>query len=311
MVELVVALAVTLVTAPLVRRLLVATDVLDVPNARSSHDVPVARGGGIACALGVSAGLVAAVALGHAVTWWLFAAAGVLAVVGLADDLLSLSAVPRLAAQATCGAVMGWSLGSSPAAAAVGVVVVVLAVNTTNFMDGINGISALTLTVWGLATTFAGARADSVPLTVLGAVTAGAALGFLPFNVPVARMFLGDSGSYLFGALVAAGCLLAWHESASMALVVAPLSLYLIDVLSTLVRRARARAPLMQAHRDHIYQRLLVRSGLPHVAVAGIVAGASALICVAWLAPWPLALAITTAIAAGYLAAPRWIGPVA
>ncbi len=62
----------------------------------------------------------------------------------------------------------------------------------------------------------------------------------------------------------------------------------------------------MQAHRDHVYQRLLVRSGLPHAAVAAIVAGASAVVCVAWLGPWPLALVVSVGIVALYLSAP-WI----
>lgn len=305
------ALVVTLATAPVVRRALIARNVLDVPNARSSHEAPVARGGGIACAVGVVAAFAVAQLIGDDVPWVLLLVALVLAAVGLADDLVSLPPVPRLVVQAASGAVMGWwahpASVATVGAAAVGAVVVLLAVNVTNFMDGINGISGLTAGVWGVSTALAGASAHAEAVVALGLATAGAALGFLPFNVPVARLFLGDSGSYLLGALFAAGVLLAWQDGVPLAPVLAPLALYVGDVVFTLVRRARGGEPLMQAHRDHVYQRLLRRSGLSHSVVALLVAGGSALLTAAWIGPWPFAALVTAALLIAYLASPRLV----
>ena len=304
------ALVVTLATAPVVRRALIARNVLDVPNARSSHEAPVARGGGIACAVGVVAAFAVAQLIGDDVPWVLLVVALVLAAVGLADDLVSLPPVPRLVVQAASGAVMGWwahpASVATVGAAAVAAVVVLLAVNVTNFMDGINGISGLTAGVWGVSTALAGASAHAEAVVALGLATAGAALGFLPFNVPVARLFLGDSGSYLLGALFAAGVLLAWQDGVALAPVLAPLALYVGDVVFTLVRRARGGEPLMQAHRDHVYQRLVRGWGGGHARVAMLATtGAAVLAAAAWL-PLPVAVTLVLGIVAGYLALPRW-----
>lgn len=307
LVPFVVSLAVTVVGVPVVRRVLLARHVLDLPNARSSHAAPVARGGGIACAAGVLAAVAVASASGTPVPWALVGVALLLSGVGLADDLVRLPAVPRLAAQAVGGAAAGWLLGRGVVAALGGAVLAVLLVNVVNFMDGINGISGLVMVVWGGATAVAGVRADSTALAVLGLVTGAAALAFLPFNAPVAQVFLGDSGSYLFGGLVSVGVLLAWQQGAALGLVLAPVALYLADVLSTLARRGLRREPLMQAHRDHAYQRITAL-GVPHGRVSLAVAGAALVATAAWGTGPPLLAALVTAVVVlGYLFAPGWL----
>ncbi len=155
-------------------------------------------------------------------------------------------------------------------------------VNVVNFMDGINGITALTMLVWGATALLVGAVHGGPELAVIGAATAGAALGFLPWNAPHARLFLGDVGSYLFGALAAGGVLLAATGQAPVSLILAPLMIFGADTAVTLVKRAIRRAPLTVAHREHTYQRLVHLRRWAHAPVALWAGSASALITVAW-----------------------------
>jgi UDP-N-acetylmuramyl pentapeptide phosphotransferase/UDP-N-acetylglucosamine-1-phosphate transferase len=261
----------------LVRPLLVRGGVVDRPNHRSSHSVTTARGGGVACLVGVAAGGLVA----HGDTPWVaIAVAAVLAVVGFADDVATLPAGLRLVLQLLCGGALGLALGGGWGLVVAAVVVLPTVVNIVNFMDGINGITGFTMTLWGATAMVLGTTHDSRALAIVGAVTAGAALGFLPYNIPVARLFLGDAGSYLFGALVSVGLLLAWQVGAPVAVAVAPLGLHLFDTGLTVARRAVAGESLMVAHRQHLYQRLVLR--LSHVKVSLIFVTLALLTTLAW-----------------------------
>jgi len=306
----VVALVVTLGAAPLVARALSRTGTLDVPNHRSSHTVPVPRGGGLACAAGIAAGAAVAAALGDEVPWAALAAAAVLGVVGLVDDRRTMPALPRLVAQLVVGAALGWATVGGPLGAVVGAALVALLVNVVNFMDGINGITGLTVAVVGATAWWAGAAHGSPALAVLGALAVGSAAGFLPWNAVRARLFLGDVGSYLFGALVAGTVLVGAADDVPLGLLLAPTAVYVADVLVALAKRAWRRARLTEAHREHVYQRLVDDGGLPHLAVAAVVAGAAAVLAAAWgLTSAPVAAAVSVVVLAAYLLAPAWALP--
>jgi len=302
----VVALIVTSAAVPLVRRLMLERGVLDLPNHRSSHSTPVPRGGGIACAAGVVTACLVAASIGVSVPATAVTAATALALVGLLDDRLQLPAVPRLGAQVAVGAVFGATLGDGTLSTVAGAVLMPLVVNIVNFMDGINGITALTLFTWGCTTALAGSLYEAEALGVLGIVTAGAALGFLPFNAPRARIFLGDVGSYFFGALAAAGVMTGIRTEVPPGLVIAPLVIYGVDVIITLTRRALRGAPLLEAHREHIYQRLVRDGTIPHLAVSIYIVLVSLSMVLGWTTdvPW-IAAAVTTAAIVLYVYAPR------
>jgi len=305
--ELLVSAVATFVAAPFVRQFMLRQGVVDVPNHRSSHSVPTPRGGGLACLIGIVAAAIVAQVMGRPMPWVFVAGAVVLSVVGFADDRLGLSPLPRLAAQFAVGALMGSALGGGWWFLAA-VLVVPLSVNVVNFMDGINGITSLTIACWGVTALLVG-NADRIPtLALIGAVTAGASLGFLPWNAPVARIFLGDVGSYLLGGLVASGTLIGIANGASSALLLAPMTLFAVDTGTVLARRAKRGSPLFEAHREHIYQRLVGESGLPHFAVALSIAGLSALLTIMWsVAEGWIALAATAAVIAVYVISPRAI----
>lgn len=300
-----ISASLTVLSTPLVRLALLRAGRLDVPNHRSSHTVPTPRGGGIACLIGVIGGVVAAQLVGLSVPHVALVACLAVAVVGLVDDQFALPALPRLLGQVGFGVIAGWGAGV-PALGILGALLFPVVVNAINFMDGINGITGMIAFVWGLSAAYLGEQYGVGTLTVVGLVTAGAALGFLPFNAFRAKLFLGDVGSYLFGALCAAGILIGVAEGVPIVPLFAPLALYLVDVFLTLTRRMRAGQSLTTAHRDHIYQRLTTR-GLEHFQVSAIVFALSALITSCWIfLPAAVSAVLTVAAIASYVFLPRF-----
>lgn len=294
----------TVAAAPFVRQWLKKRQLLDVPNERSSHSFPIPRGGGLACAIGAGAGTAVSMAVRNPPSAAWAGSCGVLGIVGRCDDLVGLPASLRLGTQVACGLVVGGRAGDWKAAALSGLAVPAV-VNAFNFMDGINGISGGTAAAWGLCIATDSALPSAVRYQ--GAITAGMGLGFLPFNVPNAAMFLGDVGSYLIGASVAAtvveGSVNARKLCLSAAVrLVTPLVPYLTDTGGTMLRRARQSQSLTQAHREHVYQRLVHELGWRHWEVSALVASAAIACGVAGRSRWG-------ALVVGGVSAVYWMAP--
>ena len=295
---------VAMAAAPLVLRVMLQRGVLDIPNHRSSHIIPVPRGGGIACLAGVLAGLALASTQHQDVPWLAVSGAVLLAIVGFADDRGTLAAAPRLGAQVAVGALVGVALGGDWWILA-GVICIPVVVNVVNFMDGINGIMSLNIAAWGFVAMAVGYTQHELPLMVIGAVTAGSTTAFLPWNAPVARLFLGDVGSYVLGALVGIGLLIGASRTPSVVVLLAPLSIYLADTGTVLLRRALRGEHLMTAHRQHVYQRLVSEAGMSHTFVAAVTVVLALVITLAWVPGSPfLGVPVTLVVLAIYLASP-------
>jgi UDP-N-acetylmuramyl pentapeptide phosphotransferase/UDP-N-acetylglucosamine-1-phosphate transferase len=275
------ALVLTAALCPVAMSVLRRRNVIDSPNSRSSHLVPTVRGGGIAPAIACLLVLATTGAVDRSEVLGVLLVATLMGGIGFADDVLDgLPVMGRLvgiAAVALAGAVTivqdwdrGWLVRFG--IVLVGSFVIVGFVNAFNFMDGINGISALSAAAMGAVYLAAGLAGDAPIVAMVGAVAAAAALGFLPFNAPVARVFLGDAGSYFFGGLLAALALLVLREGLPLDVAVAPMAVYLGDTAWTLVRRVRAGERWSEAHRTHAYQRLIAM-GWSHMAVALLVGG--------------------------------------
>ena len=304
------AVAAFLATGALVA-LLPRWGVVDVPNHRSSHARPVPRGGGLGVIAGAAVGLV--VARPDAVLAVGLVGALVLAAVGFTDDLRSLSAAWRLAAQLVVSAVAAGLLllGERDFTITAAVAVVCLGtlwlsgyVNVFNFMDGSNGLAGLNAAVAGACFATVGVVEDVNTLVVGGSLLLGASLGFVPWNFPRAHIFLGDVGSYSIGFAIAWLALVGVLDTGELLWCVAPTALVLLDTSLTLARRARRGESLTAAHREHVYQQLTTVPGSPLPAIVATVAGAAFVAAAALPAVWCVICWVLVGTA--YVAAPRF-----
>lgn len=314
---LVLSLLLPFAVKPLLRRL----GVIDIPNTRSSHSTVVLRGMGLAVSLAILVALVLSLATGLVavdrslilVILVLVAAASAL---GWIEDFRGLSVRVRLATQLLIGAVGTAALATTIDDSSywwipVGAIAVATYINAANFMDGINGISGMHGLVVGLFYAWAGVLADQLWLTVAGLVVAAAFAGFLPWNLGRGFVFLGDVGSYLLGASIAAIAVTGLLAGVYLEYLLSPVLIYLADTFTTFLRRARRGERLSTAHRQHVYQRL-TDTGLSHVQVSVLVSVLSALTGAAGFvlatAPAPLAVSASlfaAVVVAVYLYSPR------
>jgi len=265
---------------------------LDVPNERSSHRVPTPRGGGIGILAGVAGGWLACRWLGiPLLSPPVVGGVLLVALASAADDYLG--GVPlavRATAQFMAACLVVWQLGGlprlpfpGPADLQLGILGVPLAVlwivgvtNIYNFLDGIDGFAASQGVVGGMAAALLLAQAERAPA---GLAIAGACGGFLILNWHPARIFLGDVGSATLGFLFAVLPFeTALEERARTVFLVAMcLWFFLSDGAFTMLRRLLRGERVWEAHRCHLYQRL-VRAGLRHDKVVLIVMGLGAAI---------------------------------
>ena len=267
---------------------------VDRPRDRGMHATPTPTAGGLAMMGGTAAALLVVAPFAHLSALVdpplcaAFAIALLHGLIGALDDVFDFGARAKLLAQValalvfaifvahpvrilvTDGLALNLPVWASIAGTALWVVVVV---NAVNFMDGSNGLiaGAMAIVLAGL-----GLRALSGEwplLAVLWLAGSAAYLGFLPWNFPRARLFQGDAGALFAGALVATLAVVAGGKvgaDAALNLFAAPIALMplLTDVLLTLAVRARRRAPLFKAHRDHLFQRWLAAHGGNHAKLA-------------------------------------------
>jgi UDP-N-acetylmuramyl pentapeptide phosphotransferase/UDP-N-acetylglucosamine-1-phosphate transferase len=264
-----VAFLLASMTAPIALAIL-RDRVMDVPNERSSHDMPVPRGGGITVLLGVAVGYAVLDSTSPELEVALVVAV-FLGIVGLAEDTRGLSIQIRFAAQFILGVLVALfilsrgDLGPWQIAAGtfIGAIWLTGYTNAFNFMDGINGISGFQLIVVGGAWIAVGHLDQSSVLVGAGALTVGAAAGFLPWNFPHPRFFMGDVGSYFSGSWIAAVTIVALTSGVRTWPLLGAVAVYIADTSYTLVRRIAQGEELLRSHRSHVYQRL-VSSGWSH-----------------------------------------------
>jgi UDP-N-acetylmuramyl pentapeptide phosphotransferase/UDP-N-acetylglucosamine-1-phosphate transferase len=289
----VAAVAVFLLSRELTSRLSTTSTpfhVLDLPNDRSLHSVPTPRTGGLAVVGSLTAGLLIVPLLaalpnlpgiptGLLLSWpvpllWIMALTLALAAISYLDDRLDLpvgsrlllhlviaiAAVPlgRLAPDRVAVPVLG-DLPVGGAAVPVAVLSLVWMINLFNFMDGMDGfaggMAVIGFGVLGISSWSAGDAA----LATIALLVVAAAGGFLLFNRPPARIFLGDVGStslgFLAGSLALLGTARGDFEIWQPLLGFSP---FIVDATVTLLRRALRGERVWQAHRSHYYQRLVL-----------------------------------------------------
>lgn len=254
---------------------------LDTPNARSNHKNPVPKGGGLAVVFALIIPMLLA-----DIELPMVLSVLILASVSLMDDLIGVPAFVRLAVQALAVSIplsmlqldiFGELLPPEAEKIVVGLAWI-WCINLFNFMDGIDGISAVEMISVGLAVALLMVFADLFPnqLSQYGMIMAAAGLGFWWWNRHPAKIFLGDVGSVPIGFLIGYLLIMAAEYGYGAAAVIIP-GYYLADASVTLVKRACQRKKIWQAHSEHYYQQA-VRKGWKHSAVTNYVAGVNILL---------------------------------
>jgi UDP-GlcNAc:undecaprenyl-phosphate GlcNAc-1-phosphate transferase len=292
-------------------RIMIFIGVPDRPDARKAHTRTTPKSGGV--------GIVAAFLLGVVLLYrygqvsrlaepyfiGVIVAAVLMASISLLDDVLNLSFLVKLGTQliAACVAVAAGLWVHVFTLPYIGVVdagwlgvpatifFLLFVTNAMNFIDGLNGLAAgvtfiACLFLSGIAGLYGGFFVYTAALLLAGGV-----LGFLPFNYPKGRIFMGDVGSQFCGFMLALfGIAAARFETAALSFLLVPLLLsgVLYDVTFTLIRRLLARENIAKAHNGHLYQ-VVRRAGMD----------------ARWVAVWHWAFALLGGVVcAGFLAAP-------
>lgn len=267
----VVAFIVAVLLVPVVGKLCHRWSLFDWPGPLRIHSRPIPRLGGVAVAAAIACGvLVTARRFGSSTSVSSFLAPFALIwVVGLVDDLWGLSPVSRIAAHLAAGVLLwhaGWQLpglGRGMLGLILVCLFVIIFVNALNFLDGADGLATGVAGI--IATAYIvlpGATNDALASAVAWSL-AGTCAAFLLFNFPLARIFLGDSGSTALGFAIAFLGLDFYRSrpagDASMFLPLMLAGLPLLDAALTVIRRLRSPLSLIHGDRRHFYDLLLAR----------------------------------------------------
>ncbi len=293
---------------------------MDIPNTRSSHAHPVPRGGGVAILIvfslfffsihGLDVGSNASLSV-----YIILPAIG-MGLLGLTDDIKGLSPAVKLGLQFVFSAIVffgfqfdyvpfgyiRWETGKVFAA-----VFVVLWIsgfsNFFNFMDGIDGIAGGEAVIAAAFLAIHFSRAGDPQLTSVALLLVGCSLGFLAVNAPPAKVFMGDVGSLFLGFMLSALILVgSIRLGIPFWLLALPLYNFIVDPVYTLFRRVFTREKWYEAHRSHLYQRL-VGVGWSHRRVTLVEMGMALMLGFLSLLPgsnYP-ALQVSAVIAVGFL----------
>ena len=286
---------------PLMRKIAIATDVIDRPNSsHKSHKQPVPYLGGVAIIVGVitvsyATSLVSNFTIN---TFWLATSvlgpALLLGLIGLWDDLRNLPPLPRFIAQSIAGVFtagiliatdnVGNPTGSAIFDSIITIIWVVGICNSINFFDNLDGGAAGTVAISSIALAFLALNGDQYLIAALSTVTAGATLGFLVWNKNPAKIYMGDAGALFLGVLLATLTIrLHPNSDTQIGSYFTPIFLLAIPILDTTVAvlsRLRRHLSPFQGGQDHLSHRL-VRAGLSRKQAAITLWGLSGLFAAA------------------------------
>ncbi|SAC95276.1 MraY family glycosyltransferase [Enterobacter hormaechei] len=282
-------------------------NVIDRPNQRSSHSVPTPRGGGVAIVLTLLVALVGFY-FNHTLTFdsflGLFIPGVIVAIIGFLDDHGHIAAHWRLLMHFMAAAIGIYFLGSFPVITLfgydlslswigmiLGCVYLVWMLNLYNFMDGINGLASAEAITFAACSAilivvnqYTDAPGSIYPLTL---ALIGAAAGFIVWNFPRAKIFMGDAGSGFLGITI--GLMILHIAKADTHFFIAELCLlgvFIVDATTTLLRRLVAGKKVYEAHASHGYQ-ILARKYGSHVPVTSLAIAVNLL----WLFPFAFFIA--------------------
>lgn len=246
-------------------------NILDTPERRRLHTTQIPRAGGISIALVMLVTCTFIFLKWDTGSYWPLVCTAIIlySALGFWDDLKPLRPRTKLVLHILAAALIFLMaivfLSSSLMVSITISVAYLLFVNICNFMDGSNGLVSMQSLI--IVVGFIALSYFSLSTYYFALALAVACLGFLPFNFPVARVFLGDVGSHVLGAAIVGLAVLAYDEGQWTLLEILCLSSAMwIDAGLTFIRRAFRGFKVTQAHRSHLYQ-YAIRSGKSHAAV--------------------------------------------
>ena len=283
---------VTLIVTPIVRRLAIAQGLVDTPGGRKVHSTPIPRLGGVA----IFAGVMTAVAVQAAGEFYLdwggtlveggtarvkvlgvLVAMTVIFLVGLVDDLMTLSPGLKLLGQVVAAAIAitaglkiayvgnpfgGGLVSLGLLAGPITLIYIVGFTNVINLIDGLDGLAAGVTAIAAVSLLLLAAQANRLDAAALAAAVIGACVAFLRYNFHPASIFMGDSGALFLGFTLAAISLMGVMKSTATIALAVPLLIIgvpIFDTASAIVRRVLHRRPIQEADKGHIHHRLLGR----------------------------------------------------
>jgi len=273
-----VALAVSYVMTPLVKRLALSLGALDRPVLRSVHSVPTPFLGGLAIYVALGGTLAVFLRPAGPEVKGILVGGALVVLLGVADDFRKLRPLTKLLGQVAAALVLvAWGvrvewltnpLGGMIYLGAWGVPLTVLwvvsVVNVVNLADGLDGLAAGIASIASLTAMFVALGQGQLPVVILTAALAGSALGFLPYNFNPAKIFMGDAGAMFLGYALAAVSVAGALKSATAVALGVPmlaLGLPIADTSFAIVRRLLTGRPVGEADDGHLHHRLL-RLGL-------------------------------------------------
>jgi len=279
-------------------------NILDVPNERSSHVTPTPRGGGLVIVLtSLFAYVVYSKITGRHFSGSYLLGASIIALVSWLDDLFTISFVWRFLIQSLSAILVITALGHfreiyipfdgnfdlNIFGPILTFIWIVWLTNAFNFMDGIDGLAGMQAVTAGIGWLVVGKVSNLDGASVIGGVLAFSSLGFLLQNWYPAKVFMGDVGSAFLGFSFAVLSLIAEHDGAGADSIspflplisISLVWLFLFDTVLTFFRRLLKGEKVWQAHREHIYQKLVI-SGYTHRFVS-VLYGVTSVLTMAFL----------------------------
>lgn len=280
--------AATVLGVEMFRRWSLRREILDVPNERSSHSVPTPRGGGLIIFLvSIFTFFIYQQISGGLVFWGYYAGALIVAAISLLDDVRAVSPLVRFLFHSLAAVAAVWFFGGfGTISIPFGGIVesglwgdllaffwIVWLINAYNFMDGIDGIAAMQALTAGFGWSLAGWFWGIEFLWFFGGILVFSSLGFILLNWQPAKIFMGDVGSAFLGysfavmPLLAKDTLVETNQASNLIWVaVIFVWFFVFDSVFTLFRRLLRGEKVWEAHRRHIYQRLVIL-GIGHAFV--------------------------------------------
>ncbi|KQB55350.1 glycosyl transferase [Pseudomonas endophytica] len=255
----------------LLRRYAIARSIIDVPTERSSHSVPTPRGGGVGIVLSFLVMLPLLSMwdiISNNILWGFFGAGSLVALIGFLDDHGHIAARWRLLGHFSAAAWILYWFGGFPSINIFGMTIylswlghllaaffLVWMLNLYNFMDGIDGLASVEAVSSCLSASFIYWLVGYSDLAGMPVILSMSVLGFLFWNFPPARIFMGDAGSGFLGIILAGFSIqAAWHDTNLLWIWLILLGVFIVDATLTLFRRFISGCKVYEAHRSHAYQ---------------------------------------------------------